>query len=133
MDISLPAPVAANPFGQVLPKALAHAPKASTPTSASKEQAMRETAQEFEAVFIGQMTEAMFAGLETEEPFGGGHAEKMWRSQLSQEMGRSISASGGIGIAESVYRSMIAQQEAALNPLPQPTPPPQAAAAAYAN
>ena len=79
------------------------------------------------------MTEAMFAGLETEEPFGGGHAEKMWRSQLSQEMGRSISASGGIGIAESVYRSMIAQQEAALNPLPQPTPPPQAAAAAYAN
>jgi Rod binding domain-containing protein len=133
MDISLSPPVAANPFGQVLPKALAHAPKASTPMSAAKEKAMRETAQEFEAVFIGQMTEAMFAGLETEEPFGGGHAEKMWRSQLSQEMGRSISASGGIGIAESVYRSMIAQQEAALNPGPHPAPPTQAAAAAYAN
>ncbi len=87
---------------------------------------MREAAEEFEAVFIGQMTETMFSGLKAEEPFGGGHAEKMWRSQLSQEMGRSITKSGGIGIADSVYRSMIAQQEAALNPVPQPALTPAA-------
>lgn len=132
MDFSLPAPVTASSFGQILPKALATAPQPSTPISPSKEKAMREAAQEFEAVFIGQMTEAMFAGVEVEEPFGGGHAEKMWRSQLSQEMGRSIAERGGIGIADSVYRSMIAQQEAVLNPVPQPAPPTQAVKA-YAN
>jgi|GEM_PF-434156 len=117
MDLSLSPSVTANPLGQVLPEALVRAPNA---VASRDEQAMRETAQEFEAVFIGQMTEAMFAGLKSEEPFGGGHAEDMWRSQLAQEMGRSIAASGGIGIADSVYRSMIAQQETADRPLPAP-------------
>ena len=112
MDLTLSAPISANPFGQVMPAALA---KTQVPAGMD-EKAMRATAQEFEAVFIGQMTEAMFAGLKTEEPFGGGHAETMWRSQLSQEMGRSISRSGGIGIADAVMRSMIAQQEAARTP-----------------
>lgn len=132
MDFSLPAPITASSFGQILPKTLANAPQPTTPMSPAKEKAMRDAAEEFEAVFIGQMTETMFAGVEVEEPFGGGHAEKMWRSQLSQEMGRSITESGGIGIADSVYRSMIAQQEAALNPVPQPAFPTQATKA-YTN
>ncbi len=130
MDLTLSPGIAQNPFGQVLPAALAKAPNA---RATGNEKAMRETAQEFEAVFIGQMTEAMFAGLKSEEPFGGGHAEDMWRSQLSQEMGRSIAQSGGIGIADAVMRSMIAQQEAASRPMTVPGTSAATAANAYDN
>jgi len=45
-------------------------------------------------------------------------------------MGRSISASGGIGIADAVMRSMIAQQEAARVPA---IVSPAQAAGAYTN
>jgi len=124
MDLALPPAVTDTAFGQAVPAALAR--KAAAPMR--DEQAMRATAQEFEAVFIGQMTEAMFAGLKTEAPFGGGHAEGMWRSQLSQEIGRSISAAGGIGIADAVLRSMIAQQEAALTVVTPPAARPATAA-----
>ncbi len=74
---------------------------------------MQNAAREFEAVFVGQMAETMFSGIEIDEPFGGGQAEGMWRSMLTQEIGRTIANSGGIGIADAVMRSMIEQQEAA--------------------
>ena len=36
----------------------------------------------------------------------------MWRSFLSEEYSKSFAKAGGIGIADHVYRSLIAQQEA---------------------
>ena len=55
----------------------------------------------------------MFAGLETEPMFGGGHSEAIYRSLLSDEFGRAAARSGGLGIADSVYREMLRTQEAA--------------------
>ena len=35
----------------------------------------------------------------------------VWRSFLSEEYSKSFAKAGGIGIADHVYRSLIAQQE----------------------
>lgn len=73
-----------------------------------------EKAQEFEAVFLTTFVEQMFSGLETDGLFGGGHAEETYRSLLSQEYGRSIAESGGIGITDQVYSEILKAQEASI-------------------
>ena len=72
---------------------------------------LRETAQDFEAVFLSQMLKPMFEGIETDGPFGGGQAEEMWRSLMVDEYGKSIAKSGGIGIADAVMAEMLRMQE----------------------
>lgn len=72
---------------------------------------MRETAKEFEAVFISQMLQPMFQNISAEAPFGGGQGEGVWRSMQVQEYGKAITEAGGIGIADQVLREMIKMQE----------------------
>jgi len=72
---------------------------------------IRETAQDFEAVFLSQMIKPMFDGLKADDMFGGGQAEDMWRSQMVTEYGKTIAKSGGIGITDAVMGEMIRLQE----------------------
>jgi len=72
----------------------------------------RANAVDFEAMFLSSMFNHMFTSIEGEGPFGGGGAGGVWRSFLSDEYAKSFAKSGGIGLADSVYRSLIAQQEA---------------------
>lgn len=73
--------------------------------------AARKTANEFEAMFLSQMLEHMTAGIKTGGPFGGGQGEEMFRSLLNQEYAGMLTKSGGIGIADHVYRQILALQE----------------------
>ena len=82
----------------------------STQTIESKKQA-RTIADDFEAVFLGQMLKPMFEGIKPEAPFGGGNSEAMWRSMQIEEYGKAITKAGGIGIADSVYQEIIKLQE----------------------
>jgi Rod binding domain-containing protein len=72
----------------------------------------RKTAQEFEAVFLGRMFESMFSGVGEDGPMGGGASAAPFRAMLTDEYARSVSASGGIGLADHVYREILALQEA---------------------
>ena len=72
----------------------------------------REQAQDFEAVFLNSMFQHMFAGIKGDGPFGGGVGVGVWRSFLIDEHAKSFAKSGGIGLADHVYSSLIAQQEA---------------------
>jgi peptidoglycan hydrolase FlgJ len=72
----------------------------------------RANAVDFEAMFLSSMFSNMFTSINGEGPFGGGGAGGVWRSFLSDEYAKSFAKAGGIGIADSVYRSLIAQQEA---------------------
>ncbi|MBI4274353.1 MAG: flagellar assembly peptidoglycan hydrolase FlgJ [Rhizobiales bacterium] len=72
----------------------------------------RSAAQDFEAVFLNSMFQQMFTSIEGEGPFGGGPAVGVWRSLLTDEYAKSFTKQGGIGIADQVYRSLIAAQEA---------------------
>lgn len=83
----------------------------------------RETAREFEAVFLNSMFSQMFTGIDGEGPFGGGAAVGVWRSFLTQEYAKSFAQKGGIGIADHVYRALIGAQEAAQAKRPQAAAP----------
>jgi peptidoglycan hydrolase FlgJ len=73
---------------------------------------LRETAEDFEAVFISQMLKPMFETIPTDSMMGGGPAESVYRGLMVDEMSKSLSKSGGIGIADSVYRELLKLQEA---------------------
>jgi Rod binding domain-containing protein len=72
----------------------------------------REAATEFEAVFLNSMFSQMFTGIDGDGPFGGNGSAKIWRSFLSEEYAKTFAKAGGIGIADHVYQTLIAQQEA---------------------
>jgi Rod binding domain-containing protein len=89
---------------------------AKTPTMANLSDATKAKAktasQDFEAVFINSMFQQMFTGIQGDGPFGGNGATGVWRSFLTDEYAKSFAKSGGIGIADQVYKTLIAQQEA---------------------
>ncbi|KAA0688543.1 rod-binding protein [Azospirillum brasilense] len=72
---------------------------------------LRQSANEFENVFVSQMLGHMLDGIEVDETFGGGHGEEMFRSMLTNEYGKQVSRSGGFGIADQVYRELLRAQE----------------------
>ena len=72
---------------------------------------MRETAQEFEAVYLSEMLRPMFENIDAAEPFGGGPGEQAYRDMQIDEYGKAIAKAGGIGLADSVMREMIKMQE----------------------
>jgi len=71
----------------------------------------KATSLDFEAVFLNSMFQQMFTGISGDGPFGGNGATGVWRSFLTDEYAKSFAKSGGIGIADQVYRGLIAQQE----------------------
>ena len=83
------------------------APKSATPNARDVDAAARD----FEAVFISQMFEQMWSGVKTDGPGGGGTGEGIFRSMMIQDIGRQIAAQGGMGLADSVKREMLAMQE----------------------
>ncbi len=72
----------------------------------------RAAAEDFEAVFLNSMFSQMFTNIDGEGPFGGSQATGVWRSFLTEEYAKSFAKKGGIGIADEVYRTLLAQQEA---------------------
>jgi Rod binding domain-containing protein len=56
------------------------------------------------------MLQPMFNGV-SEGPFSGGQGAGVWRSFLTDEYSKMIAKNGGVGIADHVYRSLLAQQE----------------------
>lgn len=70
-----------------------------------------DAAQDFEAVYLTQMMEQMFTSLGDEGPLGGGEAGNAYRSMLADEYGKTIAASGGVGLADQVRRELISLQQ----------------------
>lgn len=72
-----------------------------------------ESAENFEAFFLGRMMESMFEGVSTDGIFGGGHAEKIFRSLLLDEYGKEMAKVGTIGVKDYVMNAILQMQEAA--------------------
>lgn len=88
-------------------------PAAASKFSGASKAKAKEAAQDFEAVFLNSMFQQMFSGVEGEGPFGGKGSTGVWRSFLTDEYSKSFAKAGGIGIADQVYKSLLAQQEIA--------------------
>lgn len=93
--------------------ALHAVPDAAKNAKATPEVKARAQAKEFEQVFLSSMLNQMFAGLETSGPFHGGAGEETWRGMLVDRYAEQIAKSGGIGVADAVYRQLLQVQEGA--------------------
>lgn len=79
------------------------------PTAPAGERLLRARAVELEAAFLAEMLG--HAGLGgAEGPFSGGTGEDQFASFLRQEQAGAIARAGGIGLAESIFRALAAQQ-----------------------
>ena len=71
---------------------------------------LRETAEEFESVFLAQVLQTMQIGLAGPGPMSDGDNEA-WSGMLQEEYAKLISKSGGIGVADALLREMLKMQE----------------------
>ena len=101
---SLPAPGLSPADLLASAQANAHSP------SPLKTKAMA-AARDFEAIFLNSMFQSMETDVNGEGPFGGSGATGVWRSMLTDQYARNFAKAGGIGIADQVYKSLLAQQE----------------------
>jgi len=86
------------------------APTAQTTTADLARSKAKDAGQKFEAQFLSTMFQHMFQGLETDGPFGGGAGEEMFRSMMTEAMGKQVARSGGIGLADTVQREILKLQ-----------------------
>jgi peptidoglycan hydrolase FlgJ len=85
-----------------------------TSLSGSAKDKARKASQDFEAMFLEQSLERVFSSSGTEGPLGdNGTGGAVYRSMLVKEYAGALTKSGGIGIADHVYREMMKIQEAA--------------------
>jgi peptidoglycan hydrolase FlgJ len=72
----------------------------------------RKSAQDFEAMALGEMLKPMFNTVDTSKGlFGGGVGEATWKPMMVDEMAKSIAQNGGVGIADEVLKEMLRIQE----------------------
>ncbi|WP_416914893.1 MAG: rod-binding protein [Roseicyclus sp.] len=82
-------------------------PAAPDAPSADQE-ALRRAAQALEASFLAEMLKQAGFG-ESRDSFGGGVGEAQFASFLRAEHARALAESGGIGLAEQLFRSLVAR------------------------
>lgn len=70
-----------------------------------------QTAKEFEAMFLGQMTKMMLESVQKGGNFNGGAGEEMFQGVLAEKLGTEIANRGGIGLAPSVLDSILKLQQ----------------------
>jgi flagellar protein FlgJ len=72
-----------------------------------------QSAQDFEAMAIGQLLQPMFETVDmSHSAFGGSEAEAAWRPMLVDAIGKQMAAHGGVGLAVPVFNAMLRAQEA---------------------
>ena len=117
---SLMPTLAAPGLDQLAPPSLAaRAGNSSRQASPSSPQArMRAQAQSFEAQFLNSMFQHMYEDVGGDGPFGNSKGVAPWRSFLTDEYAKSFAKSGGIGIANAVYKQMLARAQGQQAPQP---------------
>ncbi len=94
---------------QLLPLAPALPPSNLPPAQVIK---LRQAAQEFEAMALGQLLAPMFNTVDTAHSwFGGGEAEATWKPMLVDAIAKQVAAHGGLGLAGPVFAAMLRAQE----------------------
>lgn len=69
-----------------------------------------ETAKQFEAMFLGQMTKMMLESVEKGE-INGGAGEEMFKGVLAEKLGAEMANRGGVGLAPMVLDSILKLQQ----------------------
>lgn len=83
------------------------------PQSPEATEAMKKAAAEFESMMLSELLGPMFNALDTNGLGGGGSGEAMFRPMLVDNYAKGLSASGGVGIAQSVLAELVRMQTVA--------------------
>ena len=78
--------------------------------SPETQKTLRGKAQDFEAMFLNSMFSQRTTGVKGDGPFGDTTGTGAWRSMLTDEYSKSFAKSGGVGISNDVFRTLILQQ-----------------------
>lgn len=70
-----------------------------------------KSAQDFEAMTIGQLLQPMFDTVPGDSAFGGGDTEQAFKPVMIQAIGRAMEERGGLGLAGSIYQVLLHAQE----------------------
>ncbi len=84
-------------------------PKATLPTTDRKQRdlnKLKETSQEFEAIFVMQMFKEMRKTVPNDGLFEKNMSTEMFQEMMDMETARAVSKGPGLGIAEAMYRQM---------------------------
>lgn len=84
--------------------------KALGKVSPQTQKKLKTQAQDFEAVFLNSMFSQMTSGVKGEGPFGNTTGTGVWRSMLTDQYAKNFAQTGGVGISNDVYRTLILQQ-----------------------
>lgn len=75
---------------------------------------IKKQADDFETMFLEQMTDKLFATTGEEGPLGeNGTGGDVYRSMMTQEYARQIQRAGGIGLSSQIMSQMLQVQEQA--------------------
>jgi Rod binding domain-containing protein len=85
---------------------------ASGPGTSGRQDALRATAQEFEAIFLAQVLAHLNPAPSGEGQDGSGD-HGLFHTMFNEEIAKLISRSGGVGVADAVLREMLKLQEVA--------------------
>lgn len=85
---------------------------ASANAATTQKDKLKKTAKEFETVFLEDVMNRLGETSGDAGPLGGGEGGgTVYRSMLMKEYAGEIVKSGGVGIADSVYRQLLKLQE----------------------
>jgi flagellar protein FlgJ len=68
---------------------------------------LRKAAQDFESVFLGHMLKTMRSTSVSTPGMAGGTGGRMYRDLLDDELAKSISRGGGLGLADVLVRDLV--------------------------
>jgi len=80
-----------------------------TPAQAARAQELRDVAKAFEASFLAEMLKASGLG-DSRGEFGGGAGEDAFSSMMVDEQATLMVERGGIGLSESIFKSLWARE-----------------------
>lgn len=69
---------------------------------------IKESSQEFEAIFLESMLKSMRDSVQKSGLIDGGNAEKMYESMLDSEYAKQMSSQSMTGIAENIEKQLLA-------------------------
>lgn len=95
---------------------------AETPEQLEKK--VREVAEDFVSVFMGQITKSMRATVQENPAMHGDNGEKFFQDMLDSEYSKSMAKGSGYGLTDLIYESMMASYRVQQGPQAGETPTP---------
>jgi Rod binding domain-containing protein len=87
------------------------------------QQAAWKSAQDFEAMTIGQLLAPMFDTVKTGQGlFGGGQGEETWKPMLTEALAKQVEKADGLGLTTPIYHQILLLQQGSPSAKPETQP-----------